>query len=325
MAAAPPPDGTFDWHASLRSCEALRDVVLPAAHGLAPSARVLVLGCGDSTLSEDVLAAGGCAEVTSIDTEPRCIAHMRARTAGVAALRWEVLDATHAGGLLAPLGGAAPFDLVLDKGTLDAIVCAGDDAACRAAFNARRALAPGGVLAVVTLHVDSKVRRFLDAPAGPGARGAYALGWASVRATPLRAPPAFSGQALVCVAPSAAEGAEGSAGGWEGDARFDAYARAVAGAAHADETPLLTPQREAELRLAWGMRALGAASPAQARVPLREAHALIFSAAERAEYALEDFEADVAAWRASQRAPDRGASDAGLTADEAVALVHAIE
>ncbi|KAJ1618796.1 S-adenosyl-L-methionine-dependent methyltransferase [Pavlovales sp. CCMP2436] len=153
MAPDAPPSGTFDWHLSLRAHPQLRPWLLPSAHKLPFEARVLNVGCGDSTLSEDLWDAG-YAQVTGVDIEERCIAAARARTADKPGLQWHTLDLAASTGLPAELGS---FALALDKGTLDALVCAGDEAACRAVWNVRHALRPGGVLVVVTLHRDGKV------------------------------------------------------------------------------------------------------------------------------------------------------------------------
>lgn len=305
-----PPPGTFDWLLSLRAHPQLRAWVLPASHGLGADARVLVVGCGDSTLSED-LWAEGCTRVVGVDIEARCVAAARGRAAGRAGLEWATVDVAAPEGLPPGLGA---FDLALDKGTLDAIVCAGDRAACRAVWNVRGALVPGGVLVVVTLHRDGKVQRFLDAPS---------LGFASVCAHALSAPPAFDGKAIVCRAAARPPPPRGGAGG---AAAFAAYYAEVARAPYEDATPLLTPEREASLRLLFGMgahslRGGGGGGPAGARaIGLAAAHELIFSPAERAEYDLTDFAQDAAAFE-----PALAGAGARWTADDAVAFLRAMQ
>ncbi|XP_014460857.2 EEF1A lysine methyltransferase 4 [Alligator mississippiensis] len=82
---------------------------------LRPGDRVLVLGCGSSTLSYDLFQLG-YTDITSIDYSAVCIEAMRARYAHCPGLRWAVMDARD---LRFPDGS---FDVVLEKGVLDAMV-----------------------------------------------------------------------------------------------------------------------------------------------------------------------------------------------------------
>jgi SAM-dependent methyltransferase len=301
------PSDTFDWHLSLRAHPQLRPFLLPSAHGLGPDARVLVVGCGDSTLSEDLWDAG-CTRVAGVDIEERCIAAARARTAGKPGLEWRTCDLEAPDGLPADLG--ADFALALDKGTLDALVCAGDDAACRAVWNVRAALRPGGVLVVVTLHCDGKVARFV---------GARALGFARVEAHALSVPAAFDGKVIVCALPLA--GAEGAAA-----ASYAEYRAEVAAAAYEDATQLLTPAREGELRALFALHAHSldnereASAVGRRGVPLVEAYALVFTPAERCEYSLADFVEDAADFE-----PALAEDGARWGADDAVRFLRAMQ
>eukprot|EP00075_Anas_platyrhynchos_P030773 XP_027320026.1 EEF1A lysine methyltransferase 4 [Anas platyrhynchos] len=77
--------------------------------------KILVLGCGTSTLSYD-LHEGGYRDVTSIDFSPACIEAMRARYSHCPGLRWAVMDVRS---LAFP---DASFDVVLEKATLDVLL-----------------------------------------------------------------------------------------------------------------------------------------------------------------------------------------------------------
>uniref|UniRef100_A0A8D0L952 EEF1A lysine methyltransferase 4 n=1 Tax=Sphenodon punctatus TaxID=8508 RepID=A0A8D0L952_SPHPU len=87
---------------------------------LGPGDRILVLGCGNSALSYDLFQLG-YPDITSIDYSTVCIADMRARYAHCPGLRWAVMDAQ----ALAFANGS--FDVVLEKGTLDAMMVAETD------------------------------------------------------------------------------------------------------------------------------------------------------------------------------------------------------
>ncbi|XP_004603112.1 endothelin-converting enzyme 2 isoform X3 [Sorex araneus] len=87
---------------------------------LRPKDRILVLGCGNSALSYE-LFLGGFPDVTSVDYSSVVVAAMRARYAHVPSLRWETMDVRALG---FPSGS---FDVVLEKGTLDALLAGEQD------------------------------------------------------------------------------------------------------------------------------------------------------------------------------------------------------
>lgn len=107
-------DDTYDW---FRGYAHFRDALAP---WMARQDAILVLGCGNSGLCADLWADGFTAgALVNVDYSEAVIARMRARMPperfpGVA---WHVLDfrALH---VALP---AAHFDVVLDKGSLDAL------------------------------------------------------------------------------------------------------------------------------------------------------------------------------------------------------------
>ncbi|XP_017393827.1 EEF1AKMT4-ECE2 readthrough transcript protein isoform X7 [Cebus imitator] len=99
----------YDWFGDFSSFRALLEPELR------PEDRILVLGCGNSALSYE-LFLGGFPDVTSVDYSSVVVAAMQARYAHVPQLRWETMDARQ---LDFP---SASFDVVLEKGTLDALL-----------------------------------------------------------------------------------------------------------------------------------------------------------------------------------------------------------
>uniref|UniRef100_A0A8C5KKM5 EEF1A lysine methyltransferase 4 n=1 Tax=Jaculus jaculus TaxID=51337 RepID=A0A8C5KKM5_JACJA len=99
----------YEWFGDFSSFRALLEPEL------LPEDRILVLGCGNSALSYE-LFLGGFPNVTSVDYSPVVIAAMQARYSHVPSLCWETMDVRTLG---FPSGS---FDVVLEKGTLDALL-----------------------------------------------------------------------------------------------------------------------------------------------------------------------------------------------------------
>lgn len=131
----------FDWYVDFEGLRALIE------EHCALEGPVLNLGCGNSSLGIDLFDTG-FQHVTNMDISDVLIAQMRERYSEkkYASVAWDAMDAQ-------ALGYAdASFDLVLDKGTLDAVIC--DQNSGEILYNVfaecSRVLKPGGVLLVVT-------------------------------------------------------------------------------------------------------------------------------------------------------------------------------
>lgn len=150
-------DEAFEWYGEYAQLQrALHaELGLPAS---APSAllaklkrsvRVLVVGCGNSALSKQ-LADDGFSSLVSVDFSERAVDEMRRKHPE---MDWRVMDMTD---MREFQPGA--FDLVVDKGALDALMASDTDAvrqdATRMLLEVQRVLAPGGRYLCVTMAQD---------------------------------------------------------------------------------------------------------------------------------------------------------------------------
>ncbi|CAM9834496.1 unnamed protein product, partial [Ectocarpus fasciculatus] len=138
--------------------------------------RVLEVGCGDKPLAWDLRDAGYTGKITSFDFSPTVIERnlLEARSCERkrldADVDFQVLDARDL-----PFE-AGCFDLVVDKGAVDAMLCddAGQDNARDICFEAARVVTPGGWFVVVShIHPSSpEGMAFLEETLVPALRDA---------------------------------------------------------------------------------------------------------------------------------------------------------
>ena len=132
--------------------------------------QALVLGSGTSALSAQLILSGLCSHVVSVDNEEECVRQMQNRYAddsrfATGTLQWLCADlndeSEHGAANLIKRGS---FDLVLDKSTLDAMLC--DDATgllCTAA----EALRCNGIYVIASLYGERLLRKLLaESPLG---------------------------------------------------------------------------------------------------------------------------------------------------------------
>jgi EEF1A lysine methyltransferase 4 len=130
----------FDWY---QSWEVLGPLLSPK---LSAADRVLMVGCGNSTLSQR-LWESGIRHITNIDFSPAVIRFMREKSEReMPDMRWEVQDAT------ALRFDPSAFSVVIDKGTLDSLCCRLDapEQATLLSASVRRVLRRGGLFIVVS-------------------------------------------------------------------------------------------------------------------------------------------------------------------------------
>jgi 2-polyprenyl-3-methyl-5-hydroxy-6-metoxy-1,4-benzoquinol methylase len=121
--------GTFDW---ITEFDDINGFLEPTFTGLGHIAkhdvRVLVAGCGTSVLSIQ-LADSGFGEIVSVDNDSECISHMKNLHHNDQRLQWFTYDMVDPSST--PLSDELSnndlglFDMIVDKGTLDAILVEG--------------------------------------------------------------------------------------------------------------------------------------------------------------------------------------------------------
>ncbi|KAJ1724770.1 hypothetical protein LPJ53_000977 [Coemansia erecta] len=102
---------TFDWFKTYKDLAALL-----SRHIGSKDARILMLGCGNSTLSGDMYD-DGYENIVNVDYSDVVIDQMRQRTAHQPKMTWRVMDVREMA-----LDDAS-IDVAIDKGTLDALMC----------------------------------------------------------------------------------------------------------------------------------------------------------------------------------------------------------
>ncbi|KAI5865414.1 S-adenosyl-L-methionine-dependent methyltransferase [Durotheca rogersii] len=135
---------SFEW---LIPSESFMAIILPhlqALSGRRHATRVLQLGFGTSDL-QNCFRSRGYVDVTNVDYEPLAIerGQQREREAfGDVKMKYIVADVTQLESGLPP---GEVFDLVVDKSTVDAVSCGGEDPLARMAAGVRKCLADGGI------------------------------------------------------------------------------------------------------------------------------------------------------------------------------------
>ncbi len=144
-------DGT-EW---LQSYAALGPIL---GRRIERSQAILELGCGSSALGI-ALHDDGYRSVTCIDYALAALTHAQARAAGRTGLSYVAMDALR-------LGFAdASFDVVVEKGTIDAIACSTPrDENLTALFaEVARVLRPGGLLVSISMrHPRARLPMFAE-------------------------------------------------------------------------------------------------------------------------------------------------------------------
>ncbi|PIA13463.1 S-adenosyl-L-methionine-dependent methyltransferase [Coemansia reversa NRRL 1564] len=154
------PDEVYDWFKTYADLKSLLGRRIGSK-----DTRILMLGCGNSTLSGDMYD-DGYKDILNIDYSDVVIEQMRQRSRHQHMMRWKVMDVRE----LALEEGSV--DVAIDKGTLDALMCEkGDvwepsDELCknvgRMVSEVDRVLASGGMFIWITFGQPHFRKRHLE-------------------------------------------------------------------------------------------------------------------------------------------------------------------
>eukprot|EP00667_Euglena_gracilis_P015494 EG_transcript_16132 len=306
MAGEPPAVcGAFDW---LVEYADLHDV-LSCSEGLV-DAPVLVVGCGNSTLSHAMHAAGH-PRVVSVDIDAGIIEAMRARHASTPGLEWLCLDIGEVHRVLP----AASVGLAVDKGTLDAMLCGELVHVAKYLCAVWAVLCRGAPLHIVSLYPEAFLTALLSLPGDPfDVVHTYLpnkIAWCD----------AIGGQTSVSIA--TLRKAAGPPPDVDVVARhlqveMDNFTRR--------QNPLLTPQARARIEQRFAAQAAARGTVADGPLPLGDAYLALFEEALREGYPYDAFLADWAAYQLEGDAGSgAGGSDTAVTLAEALRFVEAMQ
>lgn len=108
----------FDWFKTYDDLRPLFDELIPLR-----TSRILMLGCGNSTLSPSMHDVG-YTEIVNIDYSSTLINKMSSRYPDQKWLTMDIAELNQTQNIEA-LGGQGSFDIALDKGTMDALMAEG--------------------------------------------------------------------------------------------------------------------------------------------------------------------------------------------------------
>ncbi|CAI5484074.1 unnamed protein product [Closterium sp. Yama58-4] len=140
------PEKTFDWYQQYTALAPIFDIYMDKA------SKVLMVGCGNAVLSEDMVQ-NGYQDIWNIDISSVVVDFMKKRNSDIPQLKYDTMNVCSMG------FDESAFDVVLDKGTLDAILCGNNSVENASAMLSEvcRVLKPGGKFLLIT-YGDPQVR-----------------------------------------------------------------------------------------------------------------------------------------------------------------------
>jgi len=144
-------DTFFDWYAGFAELEHILRAHVQELGRSPAEMEVLMVGCGNSKLSEEMHDQGGYRRIVNVDISEVCIEKMkRLYSESHPSLEWYAMDATKMA------FDEGRFDLSIDKGTIDAVVC-GEEGLVTVTdmiHEMGRTLKPGGLAMIITHSAD---------------------------------------------------------------------------------------------------------------------------------------------------------------------------
>lgn len=112
-------DATFDWLEDYDSLRLILEEILGNKEIMSnnSSLNILMLGCGNSNLSERIYKEMNSPRIFNIDISSNVIKNMRDRTKELEGMSWDVMDCRDL------KFNQGFFDVVIDKCTMDTILC----------------------------------------------------------------------------------------------------------------------------------------------------------------------------------------------------------
>ncbi|GLJ40376.1 hypothetical protein SUGI_0830870 [Cryptomeria japonica] len=139
--------GSFDWYQRYAHLRPFVRSYIP------PSSRILMVGCGNAVMSEDMVK-DGYEEIINTDISAVAIHMMQKKYEKVPQLKYVQIDVRDMSCF-----SNEYFNSVIDKGTLDSLMCGANApiSAARMLEEVSRVLKPGGVYMLIT-YGDPRVR-----------------------------------------------------------------------------------------------------------------------------------------------------------------------
>jgi len=146
----------FDWYQNYNKCIPMRQTIRDS---IPKTSKVLNIGCGNSLMSEQMVE-DGYSDITNIDFSEIAIRIMNKRTK--LEPKWNKLIYLHMDAAKLDFPNES-FDAIIDKGTIDAQLCAkltAKENITAMVDEAFRVLKPGGVFFVVSFYKDLGIMFF---------------------------------------------------------------------------------------------------------------------------------------------------------------------
>merc|ERR1711904_47554 len=143
----------FDWYQRYEGIKSTLDRYVQPSH------KVLMVGAGNSRLSEE-LYEQQVKNITNIDISEVCVNHMKAKHEDKPEMQWQKMNCTS-------LEFAdVTFDVAIDKGTMDSILCGeGSTKHCSKMMSEiSRVLKPGGTYVVISYGQPDYRLNYFDKP-----------------------------------------------------------------------------------------------------------------------------------------------------------------